>query len=217
MRWRDLAEDVALLEYPLQAFGIDFGRRVTLLRLRDGRLLIHSSAPFGADDIAAIRRFGEPAWLVEATKLHDTFARPAQAALPNVPYLTPALLHPPPATWYGQIESLRIDGLRKIDEHAFFHRASRTLVLGDLLFHFPAETRGWPRFFVQNIMRLPRLLGISLFFRLMIRDPTRFRSSMRELLQWDFERIVVSHREPIERDAQSILRRALQERGLAVD
>jgi hypothetical protein len=217
MRWQQLADDVALLSYPLRALGIDFGRRTTLLRLRDGRLVVHSSAPFTAKDVVEIRRFGEPAWLVEATEFHDTFARAAQAALPNVPYLTPARLHPPPPDWSGQIEILRIDGLRKIDEHAFFHTASRTLVLADLFFHFPPSTRGWPRFFIRKIMRLPRMIGISRFFRFTIRDEDLFANSMRELLKWDFQTIVVAHREPITTDARAIFVGALREEGLAVD
>lgn len=217
MRWRDLGEDVALLEFPLRGLGIDFGRRVTLLRLQDQRLLIHSSAPFTVDDLAAIRRFGQPAWLVEATTMHDTFADSAQAALPDIPYLTPARLHPAPPDWSGQIEILRIDGLRKIEEHAFFHRASRTLILADALFHFPPETSGWARFFVQKVMRLPRLLGISLFFRLAIRDKERFARSMRDLLKWDFRQIVVAHGEPITADARAVFVRALRERGFLLE
>ncbi len=217
MRWVDLDAGVAVMAYPLRAFGIDFGRRVTLLRLHEGRLVIHSSAPFTEDDVVAIRRFGKPAWLIEATEIHDTFARKAQTALPGIPYLTPACLDPAPPDWAGQIEILRIDGLRKIDEHAFFHRASRTLVLADLLFHFPPETHGWARFFVQKIMRLPRLLGISLFFRLMIRDKELFRRSMRELLKWDFQQIVVAHGEPITADARTVLSQALRARGIALD
>ena len=75
MQWRQIAGGVAVMQYPLRAFGIDFRRYVTLLRLSDGRLVIHSTAPFTPEDVAAIRRFGKPCWLVEATLMHDTFAR----------------------------------------------------------------------------------------------------------------------------------------------
>ncbi|HSU86390.1 MAG TPA: hypothetical protein VLI42_06620, partial [Chthoniobacterales bacterium] len=197
--WQQITDDVAVLQYPLRAFGIDFGRNVTLLRLRDGRLVIHSTARFTPEDVAAIRRFGEPAWLLDATRMHDTFAREARLALPAIPYLAPDALKgvptipllPPPFDWKGEIEVLKIDGLRKIDEHAFFHRASRTLLLADLLFHFPPQTRGWPRFFVRHVMRLPRLIGISAFFRLMIRDREAFRRSMASVLGCDFDRVIV--------------------------
>lgn len=223
MQWQQLGPEVALLKYERRRFGIDFGRVVTLMRLRDGRLVLHSTAPFAPDDVVAIRRFGEPAWLVEATLIHDTFARAGQLAFPGIPYLTPApsagvaatALDSPPRDWVGEIDLIRIDGLRRIDEHAFFHRVSRTLVLTDLLFHFPAEMRGWPRFFVQKFMRLPRLVGISFLFRSLIRDEELFARSIEKILAWDFSQIVVAHREPIVEEARSVFVRALRESGLA--
>jgi hypothetical protein len=73
--WRQIADDVMVMSFPLRAFGIDLRRNATLLRLADGRVVIHSTASFTQNDVAAIRRFGEPAWLVDATLLHDTFAK----------------------------------------------------------------------------------------------------------------------------------------------
>jgi len=228
MEWREIAPGVVLMQYPLRAFGIDFRRCVTLLRLADGRVAIHSSAPFTAEDVAAIRRFGVPSWLVEATLMHDTFARLVSAVFPDLPYLAPEgftkpsgvptqPLCPPPSDWAGEIEVLKVEGLRKINEHALFHRASRTLVLADLLFHFPTDSRGWPRFFARHIMRLPRLSGISAFFRLMIRDRKAFALSMKKMLDWDFEHIVVGHGEPIQNDAKKIVARILRDPGLTID
>jgi hypothetical protein len=228
MEWREIAPGVAIMQYPLRAFGIDFRRYVTLLRLTDGRLVIHSTAPFTAEDVEAIRRFGEPSWLVEATLMHDSFARQASAAFPHIPYLAPAgfaklsgvptlPLSPPPPDWAGEIEVRKVDGLRKINEHVFFHLGSHTLVLADLLFHFPADSRGWCRFFAQRIMRLPRLSGISAFFRLMIRDQKAFALSLEKMAQWDFEQIVVGHGEPIQNDAKPIFSRVLRDRGLVTD
>src|SRR5262245_26926436 len=228
MEWREIAPGVALMQYPLRAFGIDFRRCVTLLRLTDGRVAIHSSAPFTVEDVEAIRHFGIPSWLVEATLMHDTFARSASAVFSDLPYLAPdgfaklsgvptRPLYPPPPDWTGEIEVLKIEGLRKINEHALFYRASQTLVLADLLFHFPADSRGWPRFFARHIMRLPRLSGISAFFRLMIRDPETFALSMKKMANWDFEQIVVGHGEPIQNSAKRIFAQALHDRGLAID
>ena len=228
MEWREIAPGVALMRYPLRAFGIDFRRSVTLLRLADGRVVIHSSAPFTAEDVEAIRHFGVTSWLVEATLMHDTFARPVNAVFPELPYLAPngfaklsgvptRPLYPPPSDWTGQIEVLKVEGLRKINEHALFHRAAQTLVLADLLFHFPADSRGWPRFFARHIMRLPRLSGISAFFRLMIRDREAFSLSMKRMANWDFEQIVVGHGEPIQNNAKRIFAQALRDRGLAID
>ena len=109
---------------------------------------------------------------------------------------------------------LGIDGIRT-NEHALFHRRSRTLVMADLLFSFPADTRGWPRFFVRHIMRLPRMFGISVFIRLlMIRDRRAFEHSMKTLLKWDFERVVVAHWQPLETEAKPAVERALRDVGI---
>jgi hypothetical protein len=228
VKWREIAQGVAVMQYPLRAFGIDFHRCVTLLRLTDGRVVIHSSAPFTAEDVEAIRLLGKPSWQVEATLMHDTFARAAHTVFPDIPYLAPdgfaklsgvptQPLNPLPPEWAGEIEVLRVEGLRKINEHAFFHRASRTLVLADLLFHFPADARGWSRFFAQRIMRLPRLFGISAFFRLMIRDQEAFARSLKKVLEWDFEQIVVGHGEPMQENAKTIFAQSLRGRGIAID
>jgi hypothetical protein len=225
MRWAQLSDEVALLQFPLRALGIDFGRNTTLLRLRDGRVIVHSSGPFRDEDVADMRRFGEPAWLLDATLAHDTFAKEARHALPNVPYFAPEgfakasgvatrLLTAPPPEWLDQVDVLPLDGLRLTHEHAFFHRASRTLVLADLLFHFSSHIQGWPRFFVRHLMGLPQLVGISAFFRMLIRDKAALASSMRAVLEWNFGRIVVAHGAPVVDDAKSVLIEALRARKI---
>ncbi len=224
--WRQLTDDVALISFPWRTLGIDFRRNVTLLRLADGRVVIHSTAPFTEQDIAAIRRFGEPSWLVEATLMHDTFAKEGRAALPHIPYLAPEgfakasgvqteSLLPPPRDWDGEIDVLRIEGGR-MNEHALFHRRARTLVVADLFFSFPRETSGWPRFFVRHLMRLPRLFGISSFYRgLIIQDRLAFERSMRALLNLDFERLLAAHYEPIETEAKRVVEEAVANAGLS--
>ena len=226
MNERRITDEVLLMSFPWRALGIDFRRNVTLLRLADGRVVVHSTAPFTEQDIAAIRRFGEPSWLVEATLMHDTFAKQARAALPDVPYLAPEgfakaagvqteSLLPPPQEWNGEIDVFKIDGVR-MNEHALFHRRSRTLVVADMFFSFPDETSGWPRFFIQRIMRLPRLFGISLLYRrLVIQDKPAFERSMRTLLNLDFERLVVAHHEPIQIEAKRAVAEAVANAGVS--
>jgi hypothetical protein len=226
MRWFDFAPDVGILKYPFPVFGIDFARNVTVLRLRNQRLLIHSSAPFSAADVERIMQFGKPAWLIDATLLHDSFAKHGRAAFPNIPYLAPPgfsevsridtqPLCPAPPEWSGQIDVLPIEGTRK-GEYAFFHRASRTLIVADLTFNFPPDTRGWPRFFVRHIMGLPQLRGVSVFFKMLISDRKAFERSINKLLELDFTRMIVAHRDAVEADPKSILKQSLRDRGFGV-
>ena len=101
-----------------------------------------------------------------------------------------------------------------MNEHVFFHRRSGTLVVADLFFSFPSETRGWARFFVRHVMRLRPLFGVSVFFRLTINDRQAFANSMKTLLQWNFERLVVAHWQPIEKGAKAAVGRVLRDSGL---
>ena len=108
-----LAENLWLLVYPLKVLGADVRRNVTLIRLRTGQLVIHSTAPFTPGDVAAIRALGEPGWLLEGVLRHDTFARQGRAAFPEIPYLAPegfseavgfptTPIVPAPADWAGR-------------------------------------------------------------------------------------------------------------------
>src|SRR5215212_3964134 len=211
------------MSFPWRVLGIDFRRNVTLLRLNNGRVVVHSTARFGEKDIAAIRGFGDAAWLIDATLLHDTFAKEGRAALPHLPYLAPEgfaavtgiptqSLCPPPPEWTGEIDVIKIEGTRK-NEHALFHRRSRTLVVADLFFSMPPETRGWSRFFARHFMRLPRLFGISAFFRLVINDRPAFERSVNSLRKLDFENLIVAHSEPLVGNAKPTVAQALRDFG----
>jgi len=61
-RREPLAEDVWTLRFYKRLLGVTIGRVVTVLRLRDGRLVIHSTGPFAPDDVAWLHSLGEPSW-----------------------------------------------------------------------------------------------------------------------------------------------------------
>ena len=59
--FEQLAENVWLLSYPLKLLGADMRRNVTILRLENSQLLIHSTGPFTDRDQARIRELAQPA------------------------------------------------------------------------------------------------------------------------------------------------------------
>ena len=78
-----------VFRYDLSLGVIPIGRTVTVIRLQTGALVVHSTAPFTAEDIAAIRALGEPRWLTDVTNFHDTFAEEGRRCFPGVTYLVP--------------------------------------------------------------------------------------------------------------------------------
>lgn len=222
---QQIAENVWILRYSLPLLGHDLGRVVTLIRLRSGKLVIHSTAPFSAEDVAAIGQLGEPTWLVDATLFHDSFAKEAQRAFPKLLYLAPPRfeevatvetlpLAPAPNEWAGELEVIPLAGMPKVQEHVLFHLPSRTLIVCDFFFNFGVSGSAWRRFVVRHVMRLQKGIGMSLFFRLMIRDRAAFRESVRPILALNFDRIIVGHGDVIEADAQRILGQELEARDL---
>ncbi|HSH39058.1 MAG TPA: hypothetical protein VK993_09755 [Chthoniobacterales bacterium] len=218
---QQIAENLWLLGYPLTLLGMQIGRNVSVIRLANGKLIIHSTAPFSAPDIAAIRQLGEPAWIVEATRFHDSKAAEGRAAFPDVTYLVPApfsnrdrlgaaVLSGAPDEWAGEVELRRIDGMPSVQEHATFHRSSRTLIVGDLLFNFPADASWWTKLIARWVLRLDRLVGMSLVFRSMIKDRQAFHRSMADIFAWDFDRVIVGHGSVAESGGKELLRKVVE-------
>ncbi|MFL6568324.1 MAG: hypothetical protein ACJ8LI_04095, partial [Chthoniobacterales bacterium] len=225
MNLSPVTENIWTQRYPLPLLGSNFGRTVTIIRLGSGKLVIHSTAPFTATDIQSIRQLGEPGWLLDATLFHDTFAKEGCRGFERAPYLAPPGfrevtgvqtrgLCPAPAEWADELQVFPLAGMPKVQEHVFFHRPSRTLIVCDFFFHFGPSASAWTRFLVRHVMRLRDGVGMSLFFRLMIRDRAAFIESVRPILACDFERIVVGHGDIIDVDAQNVFIRELEARAL---
>ena len=218
-----VAENIWVLRFPLSLLGTRLGRTVTVIRLDSGELVIHSTSPFAPAGVTAIKALGRPAWLIEATLFHDTFAEAGRAALPDIPYLVPdgfpsrrggtnPLRAPPPA-WAGNLAMLPLDGMTKVREHVFLHLPSRTLIVADLVFNFGPQATAWTRWFFRWPAGIRQYPGISRIFVAGVRDRTAFASSVSRMMQWDFDRLIVGHGEIFESGAKPKLAAALAAKG----
>ncbi|MEM7696781.1 MAG: hypothetical protein AAF236_00065 [Verrucomicrobiota bacterium] len=211
--------DVLQLSFSLKMLGCEMGREVVLLKLQSGDLLIHSTAPFTDADRREIESFGNPRWMMEATAFHDTYSSEASSQFFGLPYLTPNPQHgngrqlAAPPEWSDEIELLAFDGMPTLSEHAVYHRNSKTLILADLLFNVPESSRCTRRV-LRVLSGIAEYPGQSRLLRFFIRDRKAFRDSMNRLLEWDFERIVVGHGDPIETDARAKLETVLSRHDL---
>lgn len=223
---KNVAENLWIQEFHLQNLGAEQGRVVTVIRLTSGKLVIHSTAPFSADDVSGMVALGQPGWLVEAMLLHDTFAKEGQAAFPSIPYLAPEgfddaakvatqPLVPPPEEWSGQLEVLLIEGMPKLLEHVFFHVSSRTLIVADFVFNFDYRGNWWERFLRRYIMGLKHEPSINRVFKAFISDEAAFKQSVAKMMAWDFDRIIVGHKEIVESGGQAKVQQALRDVGMA--
>ncbi len=219
-----LADNLWILVYPLPLLGADLKRVVTILRLRSGDLVIHSTGPFTPDDAAAIRAVGRPGWLLDTMLRHDTFARLGRESFPGIPYLAPAgfseqaglpvgALVPAPAEWGDEVAVLRLDGVPSMEEHVVFHRPSRTLIVADLFFNFGPEAPGWTRFLMRLAVGAKHDPGMARSMRLTVKDKPALKRSLNAMMAWDFDRIIVGHGDVVETEGKRKAAEALRRVG----
>ena len=220
-----LDENLWTLRYPLRVLGSNHGRRTTIIRLADERLVIHSTAPFADHEVTEMKKLGEVGWLVEASLFHDTFSAEGRKRFPEVPFLAPAgfgkkvgfetlPVFPAPQAWGDELVVIPIRGAPALGEVAVVHRPSRTLIVGDLVFNFERHRHRWDRIFRRRLAGIHRQPGTSRAVRFLVRDREAFRGSMREIFAEDFDRLVPGHGEVIETGARRELAEALLEGGL---
>jgi hypothetical protein len=213
-----LAPDLWVARRPLPLVVGDVGSRMTVVRLRDGGLVLHS--PVRADDEtrAALDALG-PVRAVIAPNLHHHFfvggwARAYPDArvhgAPGLARKKPDLRvdaelgDAPPPEWRGELDQHVFRGAPAFSEVVFHHRASRTAIFTDLVFNVPRGGGAGARLFYWLVGAEGRF-GPHRIVRLGIRDRRAARASVETLLAWDVERIVMSHGEVIGADARAHL------------
>lgn len=221
-----LAENLWLLAYPLKILGADLRRNVTLIRLRSGKVVIHSTAAFTPDDVAAICAVGEPGWLVDGILRHDTFAQEGRAAFPMIPYLAPegfsevvgfptTPIVPAPVEWDGELLALEIQGAPEARDTALLHVPSRTLILTELVFNFGGDEPIWTQLLLRLAVGSEHHPGMPRPVKAGVKDEAAFQSSLATILGWDFDRVIVGHGDVIEFDGKAKLRAALDAAGFS--
>jgi hypothetical protein len=217
---KELAPNLWLLSYPLRILGVDLRRNVTVIRLSSGKLIIHSTAPFAASDVGAISARGEPAWVVEALLRHDTFAKEGRRAFPAAKYLVPdgfaasgisaQPLIPPPSEWAAEIAVACIAGAPEFGEIVMLRRPSNTLIVADLIVNFAGGQSLWERLLIFiSTVGGKHDPGVTRVFKKAIKDKAAYAASVRTVLAWDFDRIIVGHGTPIRKNGKEKLRTAL--------
>lgn len=221
----EIAPNLRVIHHPLSVLGTRHGRTVSVIRLSSGKLVIHSTAPFTPAELAQIQAWGEPAWLVEAMLLHDTYAAEGRRHFPGLPFLGPPgfgevvkfpvpPLIPPPDEWAGEIQVVRLRGAPKLEEHVFLHVGSRTLIVADLVFNFSEQERMGPLLPPAH-RRIQTLPGDEPGFQMVRERPVRIPGIGGRDPQLDFDRIIPGHGGIIESGGKEKLRTAMEDAGFA--
>jgi hypothetical protein len=110
-----------------------------------------------------------------------------------------------PAEWNGEVDQIFFRGRPYENEVVFLHRESHTLILCDLAFNFGPRAAA-PTRLLMRLLRSYGHFGPSRLDPLLIRDRRAAQQSLRRILAWDFDRIVVAHGEVLESGGREALR-----------
>ncbi len=215
---------------PVRFYGAAFPTRATIIRLKGGGLWVHSPTRLSEDLAGAVEALGPVRHLVAPNWIHyayigdwharfpeaETWAAPgveARAARHGMRlHFDHALSGEAPAAWAGEIGQMIVRGSRLHREAVFFHRASRSLILTDLIENFEAQKLPW---YLRPLARLAGVLDpdgkAPLDMRLSFRRGRReARADVERMIAWAPERVILAHGRWYPRDGVAELRRAFR-------
>ena len=217
---------VWLKRYPVRFAAMDISARLTLLRLSDGSLVAHSPCPIDATLKAEVEAIGPLQHIVAPGTYHYFHVAAWQAAFPEATtWVCPGVERKlpdlrfdwllgdrSPTVWEDEVDQVLLRGTRFIVEVAFFHRASRTLGLTDLVENIVDGTPGGSdrllRFWWKTVFRMWNRARPAPEYQMGWSDKGAARASLERILAWDFERVVLAHGDCIDTDAKARLREA---------
>lgn len=224
-QWSPLAPELWTLKQPLSFCGTQVGTQSTLIRLSDGHLWMHSPGPYVPATYKQLRKLGEVQSLVAPNPLHHMFVPKALTLFPQAQaYGTPRHLKKHPQVtwemltqnstqdWSQDIDLTYLEGLR-LGEWVFFHKASKTLILTDLLFNMRGKDL-FTRLMLQAEGVSGKLGCTRLVSHLLLKDRQKIRQVCERILAWDFERMVMCHGETVETEAKAQFAHAMAWTGL---
>ena len=197
----------------------NFPRRMTVVRLRDSRLVIWSAIALDEKEMATLESFGRPAFLIVPNDHHRLDAKAWKDRYPEVRVVAPkgsrekveeVVPVDTTAPDFGDpnVQFVTVAGTRDREAALVVRTANgTTLVLNDLVGNIrdASGISGWLlglAGFAGKSARIPRVVKLNL-----VKDAKALRA---QLLQWaeisPLKRILVAHGEPIESNPQQTLR-----------
>lgn len=196
----------------VDAGGLRLPLRMTVIRLANGDVLLHSPTAYSPGLHADIARIGPIRHLVAPSIGHWMFLRDWQRAcddaktwgVPGLRDRRPVrragvsidldLGDHAPSAWAGQIDQVLVAG-PIFKEVAFFHRASRTLILTDLILNLDGQhqTR-WGRLMAAALGILAPKGKAPLYTRVLLSlNRTSVARALSRIIAFQPERVIFAH------------------------
>lgn len=217
---------IYIVEYPIHYAGLDLFSRMSLVRLDDGKLWVHSPCQLDEQLKSEIDRLGEVAYIIAPGNFHHLHVSDFQNHYPDAEtFLCPGLEkkrqdlkfdwilgNRPDPRWNAEFDQVAIQGTHIISEVAFVHKNSRTLILVDLLENigddYTHEVSLLLKFWWKAVFMMWNNPKAAPEYQIGWGDKAVVRKGLETILSWDFDRIILAHGNLIESNAKTILNKA---------
>lgn len=231
---KSVAPGIWTVDGPLVGLGaplglrVEFPTRMTVVRLSGGGLWCHSPTAPNSELFAALDQLGSVEHLISPNKLHYAHIAAWKQRYPSaVAWASPGvceraaskraqvvfdadLRDDTPYAWADDLAQLRFRGSSVMEEFVFFHCASRTLILTDLIENL--EAAKLPPF-LRWIGRLGGVLDpdgkTPLDWRMTFHKADA-RPCLAQMLAWRPQQVILAHGRCYSENAEAELRRAFR-------
>jgi hypothetical protein len=207
---RELDTDLWVADAPHKMLGLHIGTRMTVVRLANNELWIHSPIRISGTLKGSIDALGLVQYIVAPNAFHHLFLADAAATWPTAQVwgakglrkkrkdvrFDGFLCADDESPWADEIDDMYLAGAI-LDETLFLHRKTRTLVSSDLAVNQMKADDWLTRLYVKA-SGVQGTFGHTLLIRMCFRDKVKSRASVDRLLEWDFDRVILAHGEVLD-------------------
>ena len=221
-----LGTNLWIAEGPVVSFfGFAYPTRMAVIRLAGGELFVWSPIALTPKLKAEVDALGPVNHLVSPNKLHYLFLAQWKSAYPDARlYASPGLAKkrpeikfdaelggtPDPA-WAADVDQVEMAGSFALTEIVFFHRASSTALVTDLIQNFrPDWFKGW-----KGV--LARLDGITMpassaprEWRASFLNRRKAKAALARILRWQPRQLVMAHGEIVRENGTEFIRKSFR-------
>jgi hypothetical protein len=198
-------------ERPVWFGGVRLRARTSVIRLDDGRLLVHSPAPPSDGLAKQMADLGEVSWLVVPNCFHHLGTPAAAAAFPDAKILGPKsagarnrelridvdIREPKFTQAVPEFALIPLEGVPFLDETLLYHRPTETLFGADVVLRGD-ENDHWSFRFAARITGCFKRLRVPPDVKNKVADKQAAARSLKALQALPIKRLVVAHGNVIE-------------------
>ncbi|RPE71893.1 uncharacterized protein DUF4336 [Pacificibacter maritimus] len=207
----------------LCSYGFSFPTRCAVIKLVNGGVVIWSPVELTESIQEAIDAIGPVVALIAPNSFHHQFFAQWVEAYPDAKcFAAPRLREKrrdivfnevledrPDQIWAQDMAQVIVRGNLLTDEVVFFHKPSGTILFTDLLQQFD---KGWFKGWRAIVARLDFIESekpqVPRKFRWAFRDRDAARVSVKTILSWPAQQVLMAHGRPVTSDARGLLKRA---------